>query len=283
MSTVGTNLKLSMTPLNCKGITILSDFSTTLKKKETIVNIGDIQSEEDRHIMFKFDLPRARANAGNVGYIDIKLTYINTIAKGSETLATRVIVTRGLRTTQRDVLLDAQYNRVITTKALTDAEVLGEAGMMKEAREVLQRVIEEVQRSISGNHSISKGLIADLESTLKGYKNVAIYENWGHHFGQQLNNCHQVERCAIATDQTQYVTSNQYDVFEDFDASCSQDSHYHSPFQNYRELSPALSHSLELTPRHVSGPILNLNPENREDSPYPFMKHIEAYESSSLS
>jgi len=263
MATVGTNMKLSMTSLNCKGLTVLGDLSTTLKKKNIIVNIGDIQSEEERHIMFKFDLPKAKANAGSLAYIDVKLTYANSITKRSATLTTQVLVIRDRRTTKRDVLLDAQYNRVITTKALTEADVLGKAGMMKEAREVLQRVIEEVQRSISGNNSTSKILIADLESTMKGYKNVAIYENWGHHWGQQVAICHQAERCANITAQPQYAHANQYEVFEDYERSCSLDSccQEYSPPLDSREISPPLSISRGSTPG------LSFNIYHREESP----------------
>jgi len=256
MATVGTNMKLSMTPLNCKGLTILSEQSTTMNKKEIVVNIGDIQSEEERDIMFKFNLPKAKEKAGKLAYIDITLTYINTITKRSDTFGTRIFVNRGRRTTKRDVLLDAQNNRVITAKALTEADVLGKTGMMKEAREILQRVIDEIQGSVSGNNSISKSLITDLESTMKGYRTLSVYENWGQHFGNQVGYCHAVQRCANANRMPQYANVNQYDVFDDFDLSCSQDStgRDYSPPISSREVSPPLSIALRTTPRVFSTP-----------------------------
>jgi len=253
MATVGTNIQLSMIPINCKGLTVLSDQSTTMNKKEIIVSVGDIQSEEERCIMFKFDLPKAKENAGQLAYIHIILTYMNTISKRSDTLGTRLVVTRGSRTTERDVLLDAHHNRIITSKALTKADGLGKHGLMTDAREVLQRVIEEVQGSVSGNNNISKALIADLESTMKGYRNVAVYENWGRHFGQQAGYCHEVQRCANAKIQPQYANANQYEVFADFERECSQDSIIECPHdsmcEDYREFSPAISN------REVSPPL----------------------------
>jgi len=190
-------------------------------------------------------------------------------------------VDRKMTTAERDVFVDAQYNRVITTKALKKADILGEAGNLKGARWLLQRTIDEVQRSISGNNSISKTLIADLESTIKGYKSVPVFENMGQYMARQVLVCHQQERCANAYAQPQYANNNMYDVFEDFDRSCSMDSCeeiYHSyvperiparPFN--REVSPPLSlGSLQLTPpRSMSNPVEFINPDKREDSPFP--------------
>jgi len=276
MATVGTNIKLSMTPLNCKGLSILSDQSTTLNKKEIIVNIGDIQSEEERDIIFKFDLPKAKAKVGKLAYVDIMLTYTNTITKRSDTLGTRIVVIRGKLTTKRDLLLDAQNNRVITAKALTEADVLAKTGKMREARELLQRVIDEIYGSISGNNSISKTLISDLESTMKGYRTVSVYENWGQHFGQQVGYCHAAQRCANATRQPQYAHCTNYDVFDDFDRSCSQDSSWGGCFEDIgrqlsppisnREASPPLSIALRTTPRDFSLPRISHIREETPDS-----------------
>jgi len=274
MATVGTNIKLLMTTLNCEGLSILSDQSTTLKQKGIIVNIGDIQSEEERDIIFKFDLPKAKENAGRRAYINIVLTYTNTITKRCDTINTGVVVTRGRRTTKRDLVLDAQNNRVITAKALTQADVFGKTGMMKEAREVLQRAIDLIQGSVSGDNSISKTLIADLESTMKGYRTLSVYENWGQHYGQQVGWCHAVQRCANANRQPQYANCNNFDVFEDFDRSCSQDSVCYSddvfgrelspPISN-REVSPPLSIALRTTPRVFSTPRISYNREETPD------------------
>lgn len=273
MATVATNIQLSMTPLNCAGLSILSEQTITSNRKGIIVNIGDIQSEEERDIIFKFDLPEAKENAGKLAYIDMKLTYTNTITKRSDTSGTRIVVIRGRRTTKRDLLLDAQNNRVITAKALTQADVLGKTGMMKEAREVLQHAIDLVQGSVSGNNSISKTLIADLESTMKGYRTLSVYENWGQHFGNQIGYCHAVQRCANAIRQPQYANCQNFDTFEDFERSCSQDSFIGSddifdrelspPIIN-REVSPPLSIALRTTPRVFSTPRAS---HTREETP----------------
>merc|ERR1719320_1729470 len=78
MSTVATNLQLSLTPLNgAKGIKVLSDFPITVKNTTVTIQIGEIQSEEHRHILFELDLPKASASTRVENYCSIKLVYEN--------------------------------------------------------------------------------------------------------------------------------------------------------------------------------------------------------------
>jgi len=232
MSTVATNLQLSLTPLNgAKDIKILSDFPKTLKDATVTVHIGDIQSEEHRHILFEFDLPKASGANSRESYCSIRLTYENAISSGTDILLEQMLIERGEITTDRDALVDVQYNRVITAEALSAADELGKVGELERARTTLDTAFESVRRSKSCRMGMSRNLMNDMEQTKRGYTNMNEYNLWGKNYTKQNKACYRMERAVKVNDklglystQSQYISISRKEAVSAFDDSCSDDS-----------------------------------------------------------
>jgi len=232
MSTVATNLQLSLTPLNgAKGINVLSDFPITVKNSTVTIQIGEIQSEEHRHILFELDLPKSDASTPFENYCSIKLAYENSISSGTDILLEQMRVERGKATSERDQLVDVQYNRVVAAKALAAADELGKVGELERARTTLDTALQSVQRSMSCRMGMSRNLMQDMENTRKGYTNMNEYKRWGKNYTKQQKACYRKERAVKVNDnlglystQSQYISLSRMETVSAFDDSCSDDS-----------------------------------------------------------
>lgn len=232
MSTVATNLKLFLTPLNgAKDIKVLSNFPNTLKNTSVTIMIGEIQSEEHRHILFQLDLPLADTSTAVESYCSIKLTYENTISSRTDILLDQMRVERGKVTTERDQLVDVQYNRVVAAEALSIADQLGKVGELERARTTLDTAFESVQRSMSCRMGMSRSLMQDMEQTRRGYTNINEYNRWGKNYTKQNKACYRKERAVKVNDalglystQSQYISLSRMETVSAFDESCSDDS-----------------------------------------------------------
>jgi len=232
MSTVATNMQLSLTPVNgAKDLKVLSDFPTTVKNTTVTINVGEIQSEEHRHILFEIELPKAKAKTGTESYCSIKLSYDNAISSKTDILITEMKTRRGKVTTKRDELVDVQYNRVIAAEALSTADKLGKLGDLEKARTTLDTAFESVRRSMSCKMGMSRNLMQDMEQTRKGYTNMNEYQRWGRNYTKQNRACYRKERAVKVNDklglystQSQYVSLSKMKTVSAFDDSCSDDS-----------------------------------------------------------
>jgi len=230
MSTVATNLQLTVTPLNgSKNVKILSDFKNETKKKSTVAKIGDIQSEESRHIVFSFDLPKEKAERQNVTYVSVKLTYENAVNGTTGVAVSQLNVDRGKVTCQRQEEVDVQYNRILTAKVLDEAEKLGKQGKMEEARNALRAASEVVMKSPSTRHNVSQGLVKDMNRCIDGYKSQKTYQGWGRNYSKQNKVSLRMERsCNFQAEQysTQSIYQNVSKIatFDKFQGECSDDS-----------------------------------------------------------
>jgi len=232
MSTVATNLQLSLTPLNgAENVKVLSNFPNTVKNKSVTINIGEIQSEEHRHILFEIDLPEANTSSAEESYCSIKLTYENAISSKTDIVLDQLRVERGKVTTERDQLVDVQYNRVVAAEALSLADELGKVGELERARTTLDTAFQSVQRSMSCRMGLSRNLMQDMEQTRKGYKNINEYNRWGKNYTKQNKACYRKERAVKVKDtlglystQSQYISLSRMETVSAFDESCSDDS-----------------------------------------------------------
>jgi len=232
MSTVATNLQLSLTPLNgAKDIKVLSNFPNTVKNTSVTINIGEIQSEEHRHILFQIDLPKANTSSAEESYCSIKLTYENAISSRTDIVLDQMRVERGKVTTERDQLVDVQYNRVVAAEALSLADELGKVGELERARTTLDTAFQSVQRSMSCRMGMSRNLMQDMEQTRRGYTNINEYNRWGKNYTKQNKACYRKERAVKVKDtlglystQSQYISLSRMETVSAFDESCSDDS-----------------------------------------------------------
>lgn len=232
MSTVATNLQLSLTPLNgAKKVHILNDFVVKTQDGVTTATLGDIQSEEKRHILFEVDLPEAKAEIGSDTYCSVKLSYENTISSKTNVLLSLMEVKREKVTGKRDEMVDEQYNRVVVAQALHNADELGRVGQLEQARASLDHAMVTVRSSRSSCTPMSRNLVSDMTETKKGYASIKDYRKWGKNYTKQNRSCYRRERSVLVSDRSnQYATQRTYvnvskiKAVTQFNNSCSDDS-----------------------------------------------------------
>jgi len=232
MSTVATNIQLNITPLNgAKNLRILNDFVVTSNNSIITANVGDIQSEEKRHILFEVDIPMLKAPIDKETYCSIKLSYDNTITSNKDILLSLLELNRGKVTNKRDPVVDEQYNRIVAGEALRKADEFGRLGQLEQARGMLDRAMGTVNTSNSSTTRMSRNLVNDMAETRKGYLTFDDYRKWGKNYTKQNVSCLRQERAVKLTDNhRQYLTQSTYmnvskiHSVEQFADSCSDDS-----------------------------------------------------------
>jgi len=232
MSTVATNLQLSLTPLNgAANVKILNDFVVSTQEETVTANLGDIQSEEKRHILFEIDLPKISFEKDVDSYCSVKLSYENTISTKSEMLLSSLKLRRENVTGKRDEIVDEQYNRVVVAQALQTADELGRAGQLERARVSLDRAMYDVRKSRSCQTPLSRNLVSDMAETRKGYATLKDYRGWGKQYTKQNRSCYRRERSVRVNDpmglystQSSFINVFRRNTVSEFNLSCSDDS-----------------------------------------------------------
>jgi hypothetical protein len=232
MSTVATNLHLKLTPQNgAKNIQILNDLLWKRQQNAVTGNLGDIQSEEKRHILFEMDLPEIKTEYGAESYCSVKLSYENTIAKKTDVLLSLMELKREKVTAKCDYTVDEQYNRVLATQALQNAEKLGKAGQLGQARASLDRAMTSVRSSRSSYRAMSRTLVSDMAATRRGYATPREYQRWGKQCSKMNSLSYRRERSVRLSNragpyatQSQYVNVSKAKTVSQFNMSCSDDS-----------------------------------------------------------
>jgi len=232
MSTVATNLQLSVRPINgAENVKILNDFTVSTQEGILTANLGDIQSEEKRHILFKIDLPKIRAERDVASYCSLRLSYENTITNSADALVSLLELRREKVTGKRDEIVDEQYNRVVVTQALQTADELGSIGQLEQARASLDLAMATVRDSRSCCTPMSRNLVSDMTQTMKGYATLSDYSRWGKQYSKQNRSCYRRERSVRVNDtfgqyatQSSYVNLSKRMTVTQFNHSCSDDS-----------------------------------------------------------
>jgi len=219
ISTCATNLQLSLTPLNgASQVVIFSNFpelrKTKIERQSTAVRLGDIQEEEHRHVVFKFLLPAENGptNAPPT-YIAVKLAYTNAITGKIEATVASLEVERGLITSSRNDMVDAEFNREEALRALTTAEAVAKSGRLGDARNILLKTSKSINTSSSNRYPLSMTLVKDLDTSMKGYADHKSYSSWGRTYSKQNQHCLRSERTCGGSDasfntQKAYMTTS---------------------------------------------------------------------------
>jgi len=233
MSTVATNLQLHVKPLRgAANVKILNDFVVKTKEDVVSANIGDIQSEEKRHILFEMDLPEVKAESSAETYCSVKLNYENTITSKTDVLLSLMDLKREKVTAKRDDIIDEQYNRVVVSQALHNADALGRAGQLEKARASLDTAMYTIRSSRSSGTPMSRTLLNDMTETKKGYGSRRDYEKWGNQLTKSKRSSYRRERSVRISDNRSgqyamsksYARTSQIKTVVQFKSRCSDDS-----------------------------------------------------------
>jgi len=233
MSTVATNLQLQVKPLSgAANVKILNDFVVRTQVDVVSANLGDIQSEEKRHILFEMDLPEAKTESSAQNYCSVKLNYENTITSKTDVLLSSMELKREKLTAKRDDVVDEQYNRVVVSQALHRADALGRAGQLEKARASLDTAMITVRSSRSSGTPMSRTLLNDMTETKKGYGTLRDYKKWGKQLTKtKRSSCRRERSVRISSHRSgqyamsrSYAKASQIKAVVQFKNRCSDDS-----------------------------------------------------------
>jgi len=180
LSVVAQNIVIQIQPLN--GI-IISKINTTYKVEEsngiTTITIGDIQSEEEKDILFSLKLPYI-SQPSDSPVILLKLTYFDVIHSSQIEKEIALQLRRDDSVhPQVNLTVDRQKNRIIVADAITKAKTQGDAGSISNARQILTDAITTLKNSPSCGDDYIKSLLADLEDCQSSLKDQDSYRTRG--------------------------------------------------------------------------------------------------------
>ena len=129
-------------------------------KKVYELTIPDIQSEENRDILFEIDLPALTQANLNWEFIGLSLTYKNAVTDKEETVVEfgRMKRSEGGETGERNYDLDLQHNRIMAALAMEEADKEANAGKLDNARKILTEAETKILKSRSNKHEYTQNL-----------------------------------------------------------------------------------------------------------------------------
>jgi hypothetical protein len=146
------------------------------------VQIGDIQSEEQRDIIAVTQLPQLQSEASSFPICTVSLSYFNVITSTMESsecvaqVARPQIVPEGQKVHYE---LDKQHNRLISAEAMEKATKEGNSGRLEQARSVLKEALEHIKSSASVSDEFCQSLIKDLQLCMQGLQDQHVFEQQG--------------------------------------------------------------------------------------------------------
>jgi hypothetical protein len=209
---VGQNLSLE---IEAVGSTTLSAVHASqplqwrTHRKSCVIQLGDIQSEEERDIVLELGLPAVEASGGQEEegpVVRASLTYFDIISSTLvDDVKTELLVTR------RDgdqgppsVAVDQQRNRVTAAAALRDADPLASQGKLEEARKVLQDAVALLEKSHTASSDYCKAVVEDLKRSLASIRSQVEYKSHGRQYIKSKMQTHSVQRSNFVDDHDYY-------------------------------------------------------------------------------
>eukprot|EP00483_Globobulimina_turgida_P001362 UN01364 len=164
VSIIGQNLKVSVEALNDVLINkCLSDgYTININKpnKMYTISITNLQSEENRDLIFELKVPQLSAAKDGDPIIQLGVKYKNVVRNKDEVLSNVCRINRieGKQIGERNIELDIQYNRVLAANAMEGADELANKGKLNEARQILTNAQKHIQKSQSNKNKFSKAV-----------------------------------------------------------------------------------------------------------------------------
>lgn len=214
VSVVAQNITLQVETLNdAKIIKIVSSgLNTKVVSPNQCyeVKFPDIQSEENRDVVFHLAVPKLKEEKKDWPLAKIVCSYKNAILDGKEEQVSTIASIARVDSNElgeRNYELDLQNNRLMAADAMTEADQLANAGKLEEARKRLNVAQEQIEKSRSKKDKYSTGLITDIQNCATGLKNETEYQSHGGKSLKMNANAHNQQR---AVQSSAYVSQEMY-------------------------------------------------------------------------
>jgi len=221
ISIVGRDLKVKVSGLN--GVLLNRCISQvgykveqTKPKLEYTISIPDIQSEENRDLVFEITIPKLDAQRDGWPMAQISCEYTNVAKKKSETLS---VIGKINRCNENDEIgerndeLDAQCNRIFASEAMDIADKMAEKGDLTNARKVLTDAKSKIQQSQTyqkqkkGYFQYAQNLVSDMDDVTKDLSNKQSYSNAG---GKKLKMSKKAHGMQRSVHSSNYASQSSY-------------------------------------------------------------------------
>lgn len=192
------------------------------------VSFADLQSEEKRHILVSCNLPALQQACADYMLYEVTCTYDNTIAGKQSTNVVQCEVNRSGVIDEFSEEISIGRNRIQATKAMEEAQRLGDMDNLPEARARLQVTIDEIESSMSGKTEASGKLTRDLTTAITKFRDRQAYRTEGDYYVTQNRMCYAQERACNLDEtfmtQMDYNTNYKCAMAENFERADSLDS-----------------------------------------------------------
>eukprot|EP00054_Salpingoeca_dolichothecata_P009046 m.51216 g.51216 ORF g.51216 m.51216 type:complete len:484 (+) comp18129_c0_seq1:77-1528(+) len=221
LSVCAQNLSVTMTGVN--GTTI-GDVHTTKKVtksangKTVTFNLGDIQSEESRDILFQSKLAAVgeenddddddendNTNKSFFKAVEVKVTYFNVMTGKLDESTSELTLHRCSNPVQASPCEEVQQQRwrAQTTKATADALKMAENGDLDDARKAVEKTLKDLEVI---DHKYSRELCDDLRECQDVLKSKSMYKSKGSHALCSKVQSHGMQRSNLASHSRGYVS-----------------------------------------------------------------------------
>jgi len=213
VSIIGQNLKIKVEALNDVQITKCLSTGYQLKidkaRKAQTVSINNLQSEENRDLIFELKIPQIAMKKENDPIIQLSVNYKNVVKDKEETLSIVSTINRieGKQIGERNIELDVQYNRVLAAEAMEEADDLANKGKLDDARKVLNNAQEHIKKSRSNKSKFSKALVNDIQTVQDNMRSKQQYRSHGGKMLKMNKKAHKMQR---SVQSSAYASQSQY-------------------------------------------------------------------------
>eukprot|EP00042_Codosiga_hollandica_P051115 m.622671 g.622671 ORF g.622671 m.622671 type:complete len:556 (+) comp58220_c0_seq1:2033-3700(+) len=209
LSTVAQSIEVQLAAANgCTLKKVHSKRPFVMNATNTVCDIqmGDIQSEEERDILFEVNLPsHETASCEPAAVVRVEVSYMNVVHSRLQNHASVVSVSRPAEVAPRTPCLKIvqQRNRVKTTAAVDEAKALAERQEFAAAQALLRNTIADLQ---TAGDAYSRELVDDLQQCLTAVASRAEYQTVGAQRFTNISQTHSHQRCNVATHSRGYVS-----------------------------------------------------------------------------
>eukprot|EP01137_Pigoraptor_chileana_P000309 Opistho-2@36279 len=184
LSTVAQGITLTLKPANGSAITKIHHVGKVSTVDGTSkIEICDLQSEEERNILFEVKLPARTAVGDEIAFV-AEIEYFDVIAGVQRRQIGQAKVRRvsNVSTTRESsVEVDVHKGRMESIKAMDEAKAKADAGDLEAARERISSHISAMKskKAATSAHAVSANIAEDLEKCLNGLQSTTAYRNEG--------------------------------------------------------------------------------------------------------
>ena len=193
----------------------LNDYKVNTVKKGKIIElmIPDMQSEEERDLLFTLALNKTNEVIDSDALCKFSLEYFSVVSKKKLSNVTLCSINRTENTVDiglRDFKIDKQKNRIDAADAMDSADKLGNSNNLKEARLILTNAIKSIQNSVSKDDVFCKSLVEDLQQCYDKLKSRNDYISYGSKKLKMKKKAHKKQRAIESNNNAQMCYKNSY-------------------------------------------------------------------------